>query len=274
MSGAVLKSASEIEVMDEANRIIRGILADLRRMIEPGISTGELDRYAESKLRAAGGVPAFKGYPHPGGGPDFPGTICASVNDEVVHGIPSETRKLNSGDIVSVDVGVRFRGYFGDSAETFAVGQISDQAARLLRVTRESLALAVQQATPGNRVSDIGNAVQHHVEAAGLSVVREFVGHGIGSRLHEEPQIPNFGPAGRGQRLAAGMVLAIEPMVNDGRPEVVLSASDGWTARTRDGSLSAHFEVSVAVTADGPRVLGGPFEIDLQQPAQRADLGV
>ena len=261
MNGTSLKSLAEIEIMDRANRIIRSILAELRETVRPGITTLDIDRLAEERIREEGGVPAFKGYPHRGDGHDFPGTVCASVNDEVVHGIPSRTVALREGDIVSVDLGILWQGYFGDAAETFAVGRVSPDARRLLDVTREALVLATEQACVGRRVSDIGHAVQQHVEAAGMSVVREFVGHGIGSKLHEEPQIPNFGPPGRGVRLAPGMVLAIEPMVNAGRPEVVLSASDGWTARTADGSLSAHFEWSVAVTELGPRVLGDPVAV-------------
>jgi methionyl aminopeptidase len=217
-----LKSSAEIVLMDEANRIIRGILADLRGFVRPGVTTLDVDRFAEERIRRAGGVPAFKGYPHRNDGHDFPGTICASLNDEVVHGIPRKHTVLKE-------------------------------------VTRESLMRAVAEARPGNRVSDIGHAVQSHVEANGFSVVREFVGHGIGSSLHEEPQIPNFGVPGRGVRLSSGMVLAIEPMVNAGGPEVVLSADDGWTARTKDGSLSAHFELSVAITDSGPKVLGEPL---------------
>ena len=258
MTRTTLKSQAEIALMDEANRIIRGILADLHDFVRPGITTLDVDRFAEERIRAAGGVPAFKGYPHPSGGKDFPGTICASLNDEVVHGVPSATVVLREGDILSVDLGIRREGYFGDAAETFAVGKIEPEAERLLQVTREALLRAVAAARPGNRVSDIGHAVQTHVETQGFSVVREFVGHGIGSSLHEEPQIPNFGEPGRGMRLSPGMVLALEPMVNAGRPEVMLSAADGWTARTRDGSLSAHFELSVAVTEDGPKVLGDP----------------
>lgn len=242
--------------MDRANRIVRMVLESLRERVRPGMTTLEIDAYAEELIRREGAVPAFKGYPHRGDGRDFPGTVCASVNDEVVHGVPSERVRLKEGDILSVDCGVHFQGYYGDAAETYAVGEISDQARRLLDVTRESLLLGIGKAEAGNRISDIGHAVQAHVEAHGFSVVREFVGHGIGSSLHEEPQVPNFGPPGRGPRLAPGMVLAIEPMVNAGRPEVLLSAADGWTARTRDGSLSAHFELSVAVTERGPRVLG------------------
>ena len=257
MSRTVLKSPSEIRIMDDANRIIRGILEELRERIRPGMTTLDIDRFAEGKIRDTGGVPAFKGYPHAGGGPQFPGTVCASVNDEIVHGIPSGQRVLSDGDIVSIDCGVHYKGYFGDAAETYAVGAIDEQTRALLQVTRESLVKGVDQARVGKRVSDIGHVVQSHVEARGFSVVREFVGHGIGSKLHEEPQIPNFGEPGRGVRLAEGMVLAIEPMVNAGRPEVIQCNEDQWTARTRDGSRSAHFEVSVAVLEDGPVVLGG-----------------
>jgi methionyl aminopeptidase len=259
VSRTVLKSPAEIEIMDEANAIIRSILDAIGERVRPGVTTGELDEYVEARIREAGGVPAFKGYPHRGDGHDFPGSICASVNDEIVHGVPSSRVRLNDGDIISVDVGVQLRGYFGDSARTYGVGTVSDTADRLMAVTREALRLGVDQVRPGNRVSDIGHAVQTHVEAAGFTVVREFVGHGIGANLHEDPQIPNFGSPGRGARLTPGMVLAIEPMVNAGGSDVVLSAEDGWTARTKDGSLSAHFEVSVAVTEDGHRVLGGPI---------------
>jgi methionyl aminopeptidase len=256
----VLKSPDEIRIMDAANRVIREILAELRGRVRPGVSTLELDAFAEEKIHGAGGVPAFKGYPHPSGGPDFPGTICASINDEVVHGVPDAGRVLDEGDIISVDCGIHYKGYYGDAAETYAVGDIGEQARRLLEVTRSSLVKAVEQARVGNRISDIGHAVQAHVEASGFSVVREFVGHGIGSSLHEEPQIPNFGLPGRGARLAEGMVLAIEPMVNAGKPEVVHSQDDRWTARTKDGSLSAHFEASVAIRENGPEVLGGPLQ--------------
>jgi methionyl aminopeptidase len=258
MSRTVLKSATEIALMDEANRIVRTVLGELRERIRPGMTTMDIDTYAEERIRRAGGIPAFKGYPHRGDGHDFPGTACTSVNAEVVHGVPSRYVVLKEGDIVSIDLGTLYQGYFGDAAETYAVGKVSEEASRLLKVTREALELGVREARLGNRISDIGYAVQSHVEASGFSVVREFVGHGIGSRLHEEPQIPNFGQPGRGARLAAGMVLAIEPMVNAGGPEVVLSATDGWTARTKDGSLSAHFEISVAVTEEGPFPLGEP----------------
>jgi len=258
VSRLVLKSPAEIAIMHEANLIIRRIIDELRERVRPGITTAEIDAYAEERVRAAGATPAFKGYPHRGDGRDFPGTVCTSVNDEVVHGVPSDRVTLKEGDIVSVDLGVLYKGYYGDSAETYPVGTISENAGKLLKVTRESLERAVDQTRPGNRVSDIGHAVQQHVESNGFSVVREFVGHGIGSQLHEDPQVPNFGQPGRRERLVPGMVLAIEPMVNAGAPDVLLSAEDGWTARTRDGSLSAHFEVSVAITDNGPRILGFP----------------
>jgi len=258
LSRLVLKSSDEIEIMHEANAILRAVLDDLGGLVCPGLTTQEIDDFAERKIRAAGGIPAFKGYPHRGDGRDFPGTACVSINDEVVHGIPSSRVILNEGDIVSTDMGVLYRGYYGDSARTFPVGRIDADAARLLRVTEEALQIGVQQMRVGNRVSDIGHAVQTHVEQNGFSVVREFVGHGIGSKLHEDPQVPNFGQPGRRERLVPGLVLAIEPMVSQGAPEVTLSAADGWTARTRDGSLAAHFEVCVAVTKNGPRVLGSP----------------
>jgi methionyl aminopeptidase len=254
----VLKSPAEIEIMHQANLVLRGIIEDLRDLIKPGVTTLEIDRFAEERIIQAGGVPAFKGYPHRGDGRDFPNTVCTSVNNEVVHGIPSDRVVLNEGDIISVDMGILYKGYYGDTAETYPVGRINGETEKLLEVTREALDIGLRQARVGNRVSDIGHAVQTHVEKNGFSVVREFVGHGIGSKLHEEPQIPNFGQPGRRERLVPGMVLAIEPMVNQGTSDVVLSAEDGWTARTRDGRLSAHFELCVAVTENGPQVLGLP----------------
>jgi methionyl aminopeptidase len=224
------------------------VLDEIEAMIAPGITTRELDRHAERTIRAAGGVPGFLNYR------GYPATICASINEEVIHGIPSARRLLNEGDIISIDVGASLDGYFGDSAITLPVGQVSAEAARLLRVTEESLYKAIECVRPGARISDIGHAVQRHVEMSGFSVVREFVGHGIGEKMHEEPQVPNYGEPGRGPRLAEGMVLAIEPMVNAGKPAVKVLA-DGWTAVTRDKSLSAHFEHTVAVTAEGPRIL-------------------
>jgi methionyl aminopeptidase len=234
--------------MREAGRLVGEVLTELAARVAPGVTTADLDELAEKRLRKAGATPAFKGY-H-----GYPATICASINEEVIHGIPSGRRVLNEGDVISIDVGASLDGYFGDSAITLAVGQVSEAAATLLRVTDESLYKAIEAVKPGGRISDIGHAVQRHVEAYGFSVVREFVGHGIGQKMHEEPQVPNYGEPGRGPRLTEGMVLAIEPMVNAGKPAVKVLA-DGWTAVTRDGSLSAHFEHTVAVTADGPWIL-------------------
>jgi methionyl aminopeptidase len=244
----VCRSAAELEKMRDAGRLVGEVLTELSAMVAVGVTTAELDEAAEKRIRAAGAVPAFKGY-H-----GYPATICASINEEVIHGIPSGRRVLNEGDVISIDVGASLDGYYGDSAVTLAVGQVSEEAATLLRVTEESLYKAIEQARPGNRVSDIGHAVQRHVESFGFSVVREFVGHGIGQRMHEEPQVPNYGEPGRGPRLVEGMVLAIEPMVNAGRQAVRVLA-DGWTAVTRDGSLSAHFEHTVAVTSGEPWIL-------------------
>jgi methionyl aminopeptidase len=234
--------------MRAAGRLVGEVLTALSAKVVPGVTTAELDELAEQLITSAGAVPAFKGY-H-----GYPASICASINDEVIHGIPSGRRVLVEGDILSIDVGASLEGYFGDSAVTLPVGHVSEEAATLLRVTEESLYKAIDKARPGARVSDIGHAVQHHVESYGFSVVREFVGHGIGQRMHEEPQVPNYGDPGRGPRLAEGMVLAIEPMVNAGKPAVKVLA-DGWTAVTRDKSLSAHFEHTVAVTADAPWIL-------------------
>jgi methionyl aminopeptidase len=247
----VCKSADEIARMRGPNELVADVLDELGRLVGPGVTTADLDAAAERMVREAGAEPAFKGYR------GFPATLCTSVNDEVVHGIPSKRRALREGDIISIDMGVKIDGFYGDSAITFAVGRVAPRAADLLRVTREALWKGIAQVRVGGRVSDIGHAVQAHVEAHGFSVVREFVGHGIGASLHEEPQVPNYGERGRGPRLAEGMVLAIEPMVNIGRPAVKVLA-DGWTAVTKDGSLSAHFEHTVAVTAGGPLVLTLP----------------
>ena len=234
--------------MRAAGRLVGEVLTELTARVAPGVTTAALDEIAEEMIRDAGAIPAFTGY-H-----GYPATICASINEEVIHGIPSGRRILNEGDVVSIDVGASLDGYYGDSAVTLPVGAVSEQAATLLRVTEESLYKAIERVRVGGRISDIGHAVQHHVEAYGFSVVREFVGHGIGQRMHEEPQVPNYGEPGRGPRLTEGMVLAIEPMVNAGKPAVKVLA-DGWTAVTRDSSLSAHFEHTVAVTAEGPWVL-------------------
>ncbi|MBI4487047.1 MAG: type I methionyl aminopeptidase [Acidobacteria bacterium] len=244
----VCRSAAELERMREAGRLVAEVLTELSAMVAPGMTTADLDAAAEARILAAGAVPAFKGY-H-----GYPATICASINDEVIHGIPSGRRILQGGDVISIDVGASLDGYYGDSAVTLPVGAVSEEAATLLRVTDEALYKAIERARPGGRVSDLGHAVQQHVEAFGFSVVREFVGHGIGQRMHEEPQIPNYGEPGRGPRLAEGMVFAIEPMVNAGKPAVKVLA-DGWTAVTRDGSLSAHFEHTVAVTSGEPWIL-------------------
>lgn len=257
----ICKSTGELERMRAASRLVARVLAELKRTVEPGVTTAALDELAEARVREAGAVPAFKGYR------GFPATLCTSVNQQVVHGIPSD-RRLKDGDIVSLDMGVLLDGYYGDSAVTVGVGTISERADRLLRVTEESLHHAIAQARVGGRVSDLGHAVQRHVEAQGFAVVREFVGHGIGVDLHEEPQIPNYGAPGRGPRLAEGMVLAIEPMVTVGGPAVKVLA-DGWTAVTRDGSLAAHFEHTVAVTAEGPEVLTVP---DGHAAVMRADI--
>lgn len=244
----VCKSPAELEQMWAANRLVAEILQELRKMVAPGVTTADLDARAEQAARDAGAEPAFKGYR------GYPASLCASINDEVVHGIPSPLRVLKAGDIVSLDMGVKLAGFFGDSAITVPVGAVTQEVERLLQVTQDSLERAIAEVKPGARVSDIGYAVQTLVEANGFSVVREFVGHGVGRALHEEPQIPNYGPRGRGPRLAEGMTLAIEPMVNMGKPGVRVLA-DGWTAVTKDGSLSAHFEHTVAVTADGVDVL-------------------
>jgi methionyl aminopeptidase len=243
----VCRSQSEIVKLRKVNQLVGRILAELRQMAAPGVTTAEIDQVAEARVRAAGAEPAFKGY-H-----GYPATICASVNEQVVHGIPSD-RKLVDGDILSIDMGAKLDGFFGDCAVTVPIGRVQETAANLLRVTEEGLFRGIDAVKPGARVSDIGAAVQQHVEAHGFSVVREFVGHGIGTSLHEEPQIANYGPGGRGPRLSEGMVLAIEPMVNAGKPGVKV-LSDGWTAVTRDSSLSAHFEHTVVVTKDGCEIL-------------------
>lgn len=244
----IKKSSAEIEVMREAGRITARTLRLVGEAIQVGVSTQQLDEIAEEAIRSCGAVPAFKGYQ------GFPATICASLNGEVVHGIPSTKRVLSDGDILSVDVGAVVDGYFGDSAMTFPVGSISAEATRLLDVTRRSLEAGIAKARPGMRLYDISNAVQTVAEAAGFSVVREYVGHGIGRSMHEEPQIPNFGPAGKGPTLQEGMVLAIEPMINAGSA-AVRSLDDGWTVVTVDGAYSAHFEHTVAIGPSGPIVL-------------------
>jgi methionyl aminopeptidase len=246
----ILKNEYEIAIMREANRILAHLFEHIESMVQPGITTIELDREAELFIRSRGATPAFKGY-H-----GFPATLCTSVNEVVVHGIPGP-QTLESGDIVSIDVGALLDGFYSDAARTFPVGTISPKARRLLEVTRASLEAGIAQALPGNHLYDISAAVQKVAESGGFSVVRDFVGHGIGRNLHEAPQIPNFGKRGKGPVLQEGMTLAIEPMVNMGTHKVLIK-SDGWTAVTEDSSLSAHFENSIAITKDGPVVLSAP----------------
>src|SRR5205807_3447691 len=245
----VCKSAAEIEKMRRSGRILRQVLDALAAMVAPGISTMDLERVADKKVRELGAKPAFKGYY------DYPCVLCTSVNEEIVHGIPSEKRLLQTGDIVSVDCGVVLDGYYGDAAITVPVGEeVTPELQELLSVTEASLYRGIDQARLGNAIGDVSAAVQEYVESHGFSVVREFVGHGIGTHLHEEPQVPNFGTPGQGARLLEGMVIAIEPMVNSGKPEARV-LSDKWTAVTVDGSYSAHFEHCVAVSRDGPMIL-------------------
>jgi methionyl aminopeptidase len=243
----IRKSRSELEKMRRAGLIVAETLRDLRKLIAPGVSTRELDAYAEKKIRSAGAYPTFKGYR------GFPGSICASVNDEVVHGIPSE-RQLREGDIIKIDCGATLDNFIGDAAITVPVGKVSPEVESLLQVTRESLFKAVEKMVPGNRLFDVSYAVQEYVEGRGYTVVREFCGHGVGQRMHEDPQVPNYGRPGTGPRLKEGWVLAIEPMVNQGAHEINI-LSDGWTVKTKDGRVSSHFEHTIAVTEDGPVVL-------------------
>lgn len=244
----VCKSAAEIERMRRSGRIVRQVLEYLRTIVAPGVSTMDLERAAAKKIEEAGATPAFKGYY------DYPCVLCTSINQEIVHGIPSEKRVLKAGDIVSIDCGVVLDGYYGDAAITVPVVEVSPELKKLLEITEASLYRGIEAARIGNTIGDVGASVQELVEANGFSVVREFVGHGIGTRLHEEPQVPNFGTRGQGARLREGMVLAIEPMVNCGKPGTRL-LKDKWTAVTEDGSYSAHFEHCVAVTKNGPLIL-------------------
>lgn len=244
-----LKTPEEIEQIQAAGEIVAGVLGLVASRVEPGMTTEQLDRLAESFIRDHDGAePAFKGLY------GFPATLCTSLNEEVVHGIPSVSRRLAVGDLISVDVGVKLEGMFADAAVTVPVGEVGPDVERLLRVTRESLDLGVAEARPGGRLGDVGEAIQKHVEDAGYSIVRELVGHGVGHEPHEEPHVPNFGHRGRGDVMDPGLVIAIEPMVNNGARHT-RTLADGWTVVTADGSLSAHFEHTVAVTAGGPRVL-------------------
>jgi methionyl aminopeptidase len=243
----ILKSPQEIEKMRASNAIVAEVLEHIATLVSPGVSTIELDRRAEEIARKRGARPAFKGYR------GYPFSLCTSVNQEVVHGMPSE-RSLAEGDILSLDFGIFYDGYYGDAAITVPVGKVSAEAVRLMETTEQSLYLGIEKARVGNRLGDISSVIQDHVEANGFSVVRDFVGHGIGKNLHEDPQVPNYGFRGRGVELRSGMVLAIEPMVNAGAYQVRV-LKDGWTVVTSDGKLSAHFEHSVAVTEDGPVIL-------------------
>ncbi len=244
----VLKTGRELKIMREACRISAGALKIAGSAVEPGVTTAEIDRLAEKYIRSQGGIPNFKNYE------GYPATACISINNEVIHGIPSEKRKIVEGDIVSIDLGAMFDGYHGDNAATFACGDVSEQAKRLMEVTHDALYKGIGAAKVGGRIGDIGHAVQSYVEANGFSVVRQFVGHGVGTHLHEAPEVPNFGNQGHGIRLMPGMTIAIEPMVNVGKPEVKIMP-DGWTTLTKDGSLSAHFEHTIAITPDGPQIM-------------------
>lgn len=244
----VLKTNRELSLMREACRISAGALRVAGEAVEPGVTTEEIDRLAYQYIISQGAKPNFLNYA------GFPATACISINDEVIHGIPSKTRVLRQGDIVSIDLGAAINGYNGDNAATFAVGSVSPEAERLINTTRESLYEGIRAAVAGGRIGDISSAVQRYCEERGFSVVRDYVGHGVGAKLHEDPSVPNFGTPGRGVRLLPGMTIAIEPMINMGGWEVK-RLSDGWTVKTKDGSLSAHFEHTVAITNDGPKIL-------------------
>jgi len=252
-----LKSRQEIEIMRTANRVVAEILLNLKEQIAPGISTGDVDKISSELIKRKGVRSAFKGYQIRNGVPPFPATICISLNNEVVHGIPSLQRRIEEGDVVSLDFGVIYKDFYGDAAVTFCLGQPKEEVRRLIQTTLEALESGIEKAQVGSRIGDISAAVQDKVEEKGFSVVREFVGHGVGRRLHEDPPVPNYGIRERGVRLREGMVLAIEPMVNMGKPDVIMK-NDGWTAITKDGSLSAHFEHSIAITEKGPIVLSQP----------------
>lgn len=248
-----VKSKSEIELMKKSGEIVAAVLERLEEAVKPGITTQELDRMTEEYIRKCGAIPSFKGYKGLPGAIDYPSSICASVNNEVVHGIPG-LRELKDGDIISIDVGVYLNGYHGDAARTFPVGKISDEAAHLIEVTRQSFYEGIKQAVRGNRIVDISIAVQDYVEKYGFSVIREYVGHGIGKEMHEPPQVPNYRTREKGPRLEPGMTLAIEPMVNEGGYHVKL-LDNKWTVVTSDGSLSAHYENTIAITDEAPVIL-------------------
>ncbi|KJR42925.1 Peptidase M24A, methionine aminopeptidase, subfamily 1 [Candidatus Magnetoovum chiemensis] len=244
----IIKTSDEIKKMAQASRIVSIVLKELENYIKPGITTKDIESFADGIVAKEGGKSAFKNYR------GYPANLCASVNNEIVHGIPSKKKILKEGDIIGIDLGVVYKGYIGDAAKTYPVGKIAEKASRLIKITKESLLRGIEMARPNKRVSDISNAIQTYVEANGYSVVRNFVGHGVGKDLHEEPQIPNFGLPNKGPRLKEGMALAIEPMVNEGGYDVNI-LNDGWTAVTADGSLSAHFEHTVIVTKNDPLIL-------------------
>ena len=248
-----LKTDEEVELLRKANLLVGYTLAELAKVIQPGVTTKQLDKIADEFIRDHGATPTFKGFPNPYGGP-FPASICTSVNHQVVHGIPND-EPLKDGDIVSVDCGTKLDGYCGDSCYTFAVGEISEDVKKLLQTTKEALYKGIEQAVVGHRLGDISYAIQTHSETQGYGVVREFVGHGIGREMHEDPSVPNYGKAGHGPKLEVGMVLAIEPMVNMGTKEVVTDADDKWTVRTEDGKLSAQWEKTILITETGTEVL-------------------
>ncbi len=246
--GINLKSKREIEIMRDANRIVAEILLDLKERVKEGVTTAELDRRAEELAGKYGAEPAFKGYM------GYPASLCVSINEEIVHGIPSEERVIKNGDIVSLDFGVIYKGYYGDAALTVGVGNISETAKKLMEVTEKALYIGIEEAVPGNHIGDIGFAIQNFVEKNGFNVVREFTGHGIGKKLHEEPYVPNYGTRGSGPLIREGLTIAIEPMVTEGTWKVKI-LKDGWTAVTADGKLAAHFEHTIAVTSSGPEIL-------------------
>lgn len=244
----IIKSQDEIKKISEACKIVAEVLEELRSFVKEGITTAEIETYVEKQILKRNAVPAFKGYR------GYPSSVCLSINNEVVHGIPSKRVRLKNGDIISIDLGVLLKGFFGDAAITLSIGEVSQDAERLIKVTEQALYIGIEKAVVGNRVSDISSSIQQFVEGNGFSVVRAFVGHGIGRFLHEDPQVPNFGKPGQGIRLREGMTIAIEPMVNAGSPDVMI-LDDGWTAVTMDGSLSAHFEHTIAITKNGPEIL-------------------
>lgn len=254
-----LKTEEEIELMRAANLLVGSTLAEIAKAIRPGVTTLQLDKIAEEYIRDHGAVPTFKGFPNPYGGP-FPASICASVNEEVVHGVPND-RPLQEGDIVSVDCGTLLNGYCGDSCYTFGVGEVSEEVKRLLKTTKEALYLGIEAAQQGRRIGDIGHAVQSHCEAQGYGVVREFVGHGIGRQMHEDPQVPNFGRRGEGKQIKSGLCIAIEPMITMGSPEIRMMP-DRWTITTRDGKPAAHFEHTVAIHQGKVDILSSFEEIE------------